>query len=111
MPNVKPGDLCIILGTVRTPVLNGRIVEVVREVFVGDTFKKTYGGLTELEILPSGKSWEVVSKEPLPWTLVSEGRVVLHETIPVADIRLFKIKDKDVDVETETIRELELEKV
>lgn len=107
MPNVKPGDLCIILGADRTPALNGRIVEVVRQAFMGDVFKQVRGGTTTLVRLRNGVSWEVVSKEPLPWTLVSEGRVVLHETIPVADIHLFKIKDKDVDVETETINELE----
>lgn len=111
MPNVKPGDLCIILGTKLTPALNGRIVEVVRQIFVGDTFKKVAGGFTEVGMFDCGKTWEVTSNQPLPWNLIKGGSEVLHESVPVADIRLFKIKDKDVDIETETIKELELEKV
>lgn len=111
MPNVKPGDLCIILGSARTLSLNGRIVEVLRQSFVGDIFKRFDGTHTRLDSISSTKVWEVKSSEVLPWKTVDSGPEILHYTIPVLDIRLFKIKDKDVDMETETAKELELEKV
>lgn len=111
MPNVKPGDLCIILGVTRTPSLNGRVVEVIRKAFHGDTFKRL-GNYPETRLFKgTSLDWEVSSSEALPWKLANTEYAVLHESVAVADIRLFKIKDKDVDVETETIKELELEKV
>lgn len=111
MPNVKPGDLCIILGTSVTPNLNGRIVEVISPAKTGDTFQRVDTNLVVVYMKEgTTKSWEVSSKESLPWKLVS-GTIGLFNTRPVGDRFLFKIKDKDVDIETETAKELELEKV
>jgi len=83
MPNVKPGDLCIILGTSVTPNLNGRIVEVLGPACTGDTFQRVDTNLVTAYMKEgTTKSWEVSSKESLPWKLVS-GTIGLFYTRPV----------------------------
>lgn len=105
MPNVKPGDLCIILGTCETPGLSGRVVEVVQKAYTGDCFRDE----NSIEVVWVGFSndcWEVKSMESLPF-LMSSGEIKWMKSRPVHDRVLFKIKDKDVDMETETVKELE----
>lgn len=110
MPNVKPGDLCIILGLVIDTDLNGSIVEVIEPSFDNDTFKDINGNLTRVSSPYPSFTWKVKLREPTVWKS-NTGIPYLHLIIPIADLRLFKIKDKDVDIETETVKELELEKV
>lgn len=111
MPNVKPGDLCIILGANGTPNLNGRVVEVMNIAKTGDRFQRLdIPANTPYIAEDTSKTWEVSSQESLPW-LLTNGTAGEFRTRPVGDRFLFKIKDKDVDIETETAKELELEKV
>lgn len=103
MPNVKPGDLCLVVGTSATPFLNGRVVEVVGlarhlQRFESENGKTYY---FDAESALGGLSWEVKSSTTLPWKLLS-GETKQMKSRPIGDAFLIKIKDGDLTLDEET---------
>lgn len=103
MPNVKPGDLCLVVGTSVTPGLNGRVVEVIRPVQHLQGFRSVDNEVFyfDVELSISNKTWEVWSSGSIPWKLKS-GKIVQMQSRPVGDAFLIKIKDGDLTLDEET---------
>lgn len=103
MPNVKPGDLCLVVGTTVTPGLNGKVVEVVALAQHLQGFKSVDNETFQFDTdLAEGiKTWEVKSSAALPWKLRS-GRIKQMKSRPVGDKFLVKIKDGDLTLDEET---------
>lgn len=103
MPNVKPGDLCLVVGTSVTPGLNGRVVEVIAlaqhlQVFRSVDNEAFY---FDVDLSIGKKTWEVKSSGSIPWKLRS-GKIVQMQSRPVGDEFLVKIKDGDLTLDEET---------
>lgn len=103
MPNVKPGDLCLVVGTTVTPGLNGRVAEVIRPVQHLQGFRSVDNEVFyfDVELSISNKTWEVRSSGSIPWKLKS-GKIVQMQSRPVGDAFLIKIKDGDLTLDEET---------
>lgn len=103
MPNVKPGDLCLVVGTSVTPGLNGKIVEVISLAQHLQIFRSVDNEAFQFDVGISigNKTWEVKSSGSIPWKLRS-GKVVQMQSRPVGDAFLIKIKDGDLTLDEET---------
>ena len=103
MPNVKPGDLCLVVGTSVTPGLNGRVVEVIALAQHLQVFRSVDNEAFHFDVDLSigNKTWEVKSSGSIPWKLRS-GKVVQMQSRPVGDEFLIKIKDGDLTLDEET---------
>lgn len=103
MPNVKPGDLCLVVGTSVTPGLNGRVVEVIALAQHLQVFRSVDNEAFhfDLDLSIGNKTWEVKSSGSIPWKLRS-GKVVQMQSRPVGDEFLIKIKDGDLTLDEET---------
>lgn len=98
MPNVKPGDLCIVVGAI-SHGLNGRIVEVVKKAYAGDIFLVEDGSKVRFNPpVVDVSAWEVASNDTIPWITADKiSRQMLSR--PLADAILFKIKDGDLTLD------------
>ena len=103
MSNVKPGDLCLVVGARVTPGLNGKVVEVVALAQHLHVFKSVDNELFSFDANLSGsnKAWEVKSSRSLPWKL-HNGKIEQMQSRPIGDAFLFKIKDGDLTLDEET---------
>ena len=112
MPNIKPGDVCIVLGADLTPELNGRIVTVLAP-YNGEKIININGKLFAQEPLAE-KCWVCSSSTDLPLSLIMKdcGKVISTLYVPVRSIKdsiLYKINDQDLDEEIETTDNLDIE--
>lgn len=103
MPNVKPGDLCLVVGTTVTPGLNGKVVEVIALAQHLQEFKSVdnRSHVFSMYLSRCKKTWEVKSAGALPWRLNS-GEIAQMQSRPVGDEFLVKIKDGDLTLDEET---------
>lgn len=115
MPNVKPGDLCIVLGADLTTSLNGRIVTVLHS-YNGEKIINVDGELMSQDYKNAGvKSWVCSSNSDLPLQLYNlatqqKTRVIQTPVRAIQDLLLYKINDQDLDEEIEVEDNPEVEK-
>ena len=112
MPNVKPGDLCIVVSAKNTPDIIGRVVTVVKSAIPGDVAKSVCNFSARFE--PTSQSvtaWWVSSGDYLPW-VTKDKLSRMYEMVPVADAHLVKIKDGDLtfDETSEVDKDINLTK-
>lgn len=112
MPNVKPGDVCIVLGATLTPELNGRIVNVL-SAYNGQKIINIDGRLFAQEPLAE-KCWVCSSSTDLPLSRIMKdsGKVISTLYVPIRSIKdsiLYKINDQDLDEEMETTDNLNID--
>lgn len=101
MPNVKPGDLCLVVGAVNTKELIGSVVTVVREAFTGEIAESSCGFKVRLNPF-NGKAWWISNGKLIPWRLSCDNRLRLFKQVPISDFNLVKIKDGDLTLDEET---------
>lgn len=94
MPNVKPGDLCIVINAKNTPELIGKVVTVVKSASPGDVATSVCNSSVRLDPF-TGLVWWVSSSDYLPWRN-GDKRTRMYEMVPVSDVHLVKIKDGDL---------------
>lgn len=112
MPNVKPGDVCIVLGADQTPELNGRVVTV-EAIYNGEKILLLHGNLVA-HGSSNLKRWTCSSNYDLPVSIIN---LVTKEAIGVTyspkraipDCLLYKINDQDLDEEFENTNNLDIE--
>lgn len=101
MPNVNPGDLCLVVGAKNTKELIGSVVTVVREAFVDDITKSSCGHKVRLDIF-NEKAWWISNGKLLPWRVSCDNRLRLFNQVPISDFNLVKIKGGDLTLDEET---------
>ena len=100
MPNVKPGDLCLVVGCNRTPELVGAVVTVEKAAYTNDRTISVCGYGVNLNPVENKAFW-ISSSGALPWR-TSDGNLRFYNEVPIADIHLVKIKDGDLTLDEET---------
>ena len=100
MPNVKPGDLCLVVGMDHTVEMNGKVVSVIRKAVDGENFVSITGSQ---HIFKSDElCWVVSGNESLPWRNTNDSKLTYHSERAVGDEFLIKIKDGDLTLDEET---------
>jgi hypothetical protein len=103
--NCKPGDLAVIISTLRSPENIGRIVEVIRTAVPGEEFVTAGRMRVFVPTQNSGPIWRVRGQRPLIWR-DQDGKVEMAFEVPCADSYLRPITGVPVNDEvTDDIKE------
>lgn len=100
MPNVKPGDLCLVVGADHTPELVGTVVTVERAAYTNDRTISVCGYSVKLNPVKTRAFW-ISGQRTLPWR-TPDGNLRFYNEVPIADMYLVKIKDGDLTLDEET---------
>lgn len=100
MPSVKPGDLCLVVGAIRTSELVGAVVTVEKAAYTNDRTISVCGYRVKLNPVKTKAFW-ISGQRPLPWR-TPDDNLRFYNEVPIADIHLVKIKDGDLTLDEDT---------